>query len=308
MRLLQERGEQPVVVDDLSSGDERRIGGSTLVRFDLTADDAAERLTDAMREHGVNSVIHFAALKAVAESVAEPARYYRHNIGSLANVLLACESAEVNEIVFSSSAAVYGAADGPVTEQSATVPMSPYGETKLAGEWLMAAAAQARPITATSLRYFNVAGAGWPELGDTSVMNLVPMVFEKLDAGQSPRIFGDDYDTADGTCIRDYIHVLDLAEAHLAALDNLGRLGAGHRVFNIGTGTGTSVRQIVDAILEVSGSDVGAEVVDRRPGDPDSVVAIVDRVESEIGWRAHRTVTDIVQSAWAAHEHFRPRA
>ncbi|MBF0673479.1 MAG: UDP-glucose 4-epimerase GalE [Salinibacterium sp.] len=303
VRLLRDRGETAIVVDDLSAGRAERVAGAELVQLDLTSADAIERLTEAMREFSVDAVIHFAALKAVGESVEQPARYYRHNLGSLANVLLACEAAGVEKVVFSSSAAVYGAADGPVTEDSPTQPLSPYGETKLAGEWLMAAHAHARGVKATSLRYFNVAGAGWPELGDTSVMNLVPMVLERLDAGKPPRIFGDDYNTPDGTCIRDYIHVLDLAEAHLAALDGLDRLGVGHHVFNIGTGVGSSVRQIVDAILDVSGSDLKAEVVERRAGDPDSIVATVDRVEEAIGWRAQRTVTDIVASAWAAHEH-----
>ncbi|HRQ00788.1 MAG TPA: GDP-mannose 4,6-dehydratase, partial [Terrimesophilobacter sp.] len=143
-----------------------------------------------------------------------------------------------------------------------------------------------------------VAGAGSPELGDTSVNNLIPMVFERLDSDQRPRIFGDDYNTPDGTCIRDYIHVVDLAEAHLAALENLK---PGHRVYNVGTGTGSSVREIIDLIRDISGSTHEPVIEPRRPGDPDSVVATVDRIRDELGWSARLTTRDAVESAWTAH-------
>ncbi|MBX3094079.1 MAG: UDP-glucose 4-epimerase GalE [Cryobacterium sp.] len=298
VRLLRERGESPVVVDDLSAGVRSRIGDATFVQLDLLSDDAAARLAEVLREHSVTSVIHFAALKAAGESVQQPVRYYRHNVGALVTVLEAMRSSDARGLVFSSSAAVYGDAALPLTEEAAPRPINPYGETKLVGEWLVAAAAHAHALSATSLRYFNVAGAGTPELGDTSANNLIPMAIERIAAGEAPRIFGDDYNTPDGTCIRDYIHVLDIAEAHLAALDDLT---AGHRVYNVGTGVGSSVREILDLLIEASGAEFDPELTARRPGDPDVVVATVDRIRDELGWSARLTTRDAVESAWAAH-------
>jgi UDP-glucose 4-epimerase len=169
------------------------------------------------------------------------------------------------------------------------------------GERLLNDVVAARSLDAISLRYFNVAGAGSPDLGDVMALNLVPMVFERLDVNESPRIFGDDYDTPDGTCVRDYVHVTDLAEAHVAALDALDLGASRHRVYNVGTGIGTSVREMVDEILEVSGAPRQAEILGRRPGDPARVVGVVDRIAQDLGWRSRLTVRDIVESAWAAH-------
>lgn len=298
MRLLQDRGENPIIVDDLSTGVRARIGDTALVELDLLSDDAATRLADVLREYSVTSVIHFAALKAAGESVEQPVRYYRHNIGALATVLEAMRMSRVTGLVFSSSAAVYGKAPLPLAEETIAQPINPYGETKLVGEWLIDAASVAQGLSAVSLRYFNVAGAGAPELGDTSANNLIPMAIERIDAGMAPRIFGVDYDTPDGTCIRDYIHVVDLAEAHLAALDNLKE---GHRTYNVGTGVGSSVREVIDVVLEVSGADLAPEITARRPGDPDVVVAVVDRIRDELGWSSRFSTRDAIESAWAAH-------
>jgi UDP-glucose 4-epimerase len=189
--------------------------------MNLAHSSSVDALASFLTKHSVDAVIHFAARKQVGESVAMPAWYFSENVGGLANVLLALERAGVSSIIFSSSAAVYGDARGDVSESAPKEPTSPYGETKLVGEWLLSSAAAAQGLDAISLRYFNVAGAGWPELGDKMALNLVPMVFERLDAQESPRIFGDDYNTPDGTCVRDYVHVMDLAEAHVAALDAL---------------------------------------------------------------------------------------
>lgn len=298
VHLLLQRGDTPIVVDDLSTGARDRVGSATFVELDLLADHAADALAELIRNHSVTSIIHFAALKAAAESVGQPERYYRHNINSLLSVLEAMRMTGVTGLVFSSSAAVYGAAAPPLTETTPPQPMNPYGETKLVGEWLIGSAAAAHNLHAISLRYFNVAGAATPELGDTSVNNLIPMVFERLDSDQRPRIFGDDYNTPDGTCIRDYIHVVDLAEAHLAALDSLQ---PGHRVYNVGTGTGTSVREIIDLVRDISGSALEPVIEPRRPGDPDVVVADVDRIRKELGWSARLTTRDAVESAWGAH-------
>ena len=304
VRLLKNRGDHVIVADDVITGIRSRIGDVPLIELDLAADHAVETLARAMSEHSIDSVIHLAALKQVGESVEKAALYYRQNVGGTANLLLAMQQAGITSLVFSSSAAVYGSADGAVDESSPTPPINPYGETKLIGEWLIAAATKSFELRAISLRYFNVAGAGWPELGDRAALNLVPMVFERMDAGEPPRIFGDDYATPDGTCVRDFVHVLDVAEAHLATLDRLHGGQRGHRVYNIGTGSGTSVREVVDAILEVSGLGLTAEVLPRRAGDAATVVAVTHRITEEIGWVSTRGIRDIVKSAWESHEHF----
>jgi UDP-glucose 4-epimerase len=305
VRLLTERGEHVIVADDLATGSAERIGAVPLIQLDLASDVAPGILTAALREHRVDTVVHFAARKQVGESVARPAWYYQQNIGGLANLLLAMDAAKVSRLVFSSSASVYAASDAPLAEGDPTEPLNPYGETKLVGEWLAADAARATGLRSVSLRYFNVAGAGAPELGDTAALNLVPMVHEKLDAGEAPVIFGGDYPTPDGTCIRDYIHVQDVAEAHLAAIDGLDALGGGHQLFNIGTGMGHSVREIIDAVLAVAGIDGAPIVADRRPGDPASVVAAVGSIREKLGWSARLGLDDIIQSAWTSHEYVR---
>jgi UDP-glucose 4-epimerase len=304
VRLLRERGDSVVVVDDLLGGKEDRVEGVPLVRLDLVSEAATSALEQIIRDHSVDSVVHLAARKQAGESVERAAWYYQQNVGGLANLLLAMERTGVQRLVFSSSAAVYGSAVGRLVESSETRPLNPYGETKLAGEWLVDAATRSFPLRAISLRYFNVAGAGWPELGDRAALNLVPMVFERIDAGESPLIFGDDYDTPDGTCIRDYVHVLDLALAHLASLDQLEASLETHRVYNVGGGTGSSVKQVVAEILAVSGSALIPKVRPRRPGDPAVSIAVPDRIRAELGWVATRDLREIIASAWASHEHF----
>lgn len=302
LRLLSQRSDHVVVVDDLSSGMSQRLGDARLVQFDLADSGVIGRLEEVLRQEKIDVVVHFAARKQVAESVARPAWYYQQNVGSLANVLLAMERAGVAKMVFSSSAAVYGEVGAdPVGETHETRPVSPYGETKLIGEKLLTDAALAFGLDAISLRYFNVSGAGWVDLADNTVLNLVPMVFERIDNGLPPLIFGNDYPTADGTCVRDYVHVLDLAAAHLAALDHVLVGGNGHEVFNVGTGEGTSVKAMVDAILDVAGSDLRPEILPRRLGDPPSVVASPARIVQRLGWRSSRGLDDIVRSAWNAH-------
>ena len=303
VRLLSGRGDQVVVADDMATGARERVESVPVVEMNLASDIAVDALTSILVDNAIDTVVHFAARKQVGESVERPAWYFHQNVGGLANVFLAMKSAGVSRFLFSSSAAVYAASDEPVTEDSPTGPISPYGETKLVGEWLTKDAAEAHGLSAVSLRYFNVAGAGAPELGYTAALNLIPMVLDKLAAGEAPVIFGDDYPTPDGTCVRDYVHVQDVAEAHLAAIDGLESLGEGHRVFNVGTGRGHSVREIVDAVLAVTGVDLEPVVAGRRPGDPAVVVAAVDRVRSEFGWSARFALDQIVQSSWDAHQH-----
>lgn len=308
VRLLQESGRDLVVVDDLSTGDVTRLAGAELVRLDLADTASTAPLVELMRSRRVDAVIHFAARKQVAESVGRPAWYYQQNVGATANLLLAMEAAAVGKLVFSSSAAVYGATDlAQVPETCPTDPVNPYGQTKLVGEWLVRAACRAWGLRAVALRYFNVAGAGWPDLGDPVVMNLVSMVLERLTRGERPRVFGTDYDTPDGSCVRDFVHVRDLADAHLSALEHLRPDGCDWDVLNVGTGTGASVLEVVRLLTEVTRLDVVPEVVARRPGDPAAVVASVDRISSELGWRASHGLADIVSSAWLAWQRNPPR-
>ena len=301
VRLLIEGGHSVLVVDDLSTGRPERISGAPLLQLDVTDRPSVRALTEAMVERDVTSVIHFAARKLVAESVVRPAWYYQQNVAGLANVIDAMEQARVEKLVFSSSAAVYGTPHlDVVPEGAATHPVNPYGETKLAGEWLVRAAGVAWGLRGVSMRYFNVAGAGWPEFGDPAVSNLVTMVLDRLTHGDRPQIFGADYPTSDGTCIRDFVHVLDLAKAHLAALDYLDRASRPFDVFNVGTGVGASVLSVVTALACVTGVDSPPIVLDRRSGDPARVVASVERIGASLGWRAEAGLTDILESAWAA--------
>ncbi|WP_314146568.1 UDP-glucose 4-epimerase GalE [uncultured Leifsonia sp.] len=302
VRQLVARGDDVLVVDDLETGDERRIPGVPIVRAELSDPASIGVVADALA--GVDAVIHFAGRKRVNESVLRPAWYYQQNVGGMANLLLAMEAAGVEAMVFSSSAAVYGTSEGEsIPESAPTRPINPYGHTKLVGEQMLTAVAAARPFRSASLRYFNVAGAGTPELGDTAVLNLVPMVFEKLDAGEPPVIFGADYPTPDGTCIRDYIHVADLASAHVAALGAVVRGSIeGNRAYNIGTGVGSSVREMVEAIEEASGVAIEPRIAARREGDPAVVVADPSRAREELGWRAEHGLREIVASAWRSHE------
>jgi UDP-glucose 4-epimerase len=295
---LQQRGDEVVVADDLSAGDAGRIGTVPLERIDLAGGDATGRLAQVMRDRGVDAVIHLAARKKVGESVERPVWYYEQNIGGLAAVLAAAEQAGVQRAVFSSTAAVYAPSETPVDEDAPTAPPNPYGATKLVGEWMLRDQAAVTGLRAISLRYFNVAGAARPDLADTAESNIVPMVFAKLENGEAPEIFGDDYATPDGTCVRDYVHVADVADAHLAALDSLGGDAPAYRTYNIGTGRGVSVREMVAAMTTLSGRDIEPAVLPRRPGDPAIVVADAGRIAADLGWRARHDLDEMLTSAW----------
>lgn len=301
--LLRRQGRSVVIVDDVVTGVEARVPGVPIERLDLSDDVSVERLRDLMIDHEVDEVVHLAARKQVGESVERPTWYFKQNVGGLANLLAAMGEAGVSLLVFSSSAAVYGNGAGvPLRETDETRPVNPYGETKLVGEWMIRDETVARPLGAISLRYFNVAGAARPELADRAVLNLIPMIFKRMADGQNPVIFGDQYDTADGTCVRDFIHVADLADAHLAALSRLREQADGFDVFNVGTGRGYSVLDVVDEVARVSGSDLYPAVESPRRGDPGSVVANVDKIGRVLGWTATRSLTDMVSSAWSGQE------
>ncbi|MGP4084650.1 UDP-glucose 4-epimerase GalE [Streptomyces sp. KR55] len=297
VRAMTEAGEQAVVYDDLSTGIAERVPDGVPLVVGSTLD--GELLGRVLTEHSVTGVVHLAAKKQVGESVDLPLHYYGENVEGLRVLLEAVTAAGVPSFVFSSSAAVYGMPDVHlVTEETPCAPMSPYGETKLAGEWLVRATGRATGLSTASLRYFNVAGAASPELADVGVFNLIPMVFEKLTEGAPPRIFGDDYPTPDGTCIRDYIHVVDLAEAHVAVARALQASPGRDLTLNIGRGEGVSVREMIDRINAVTGYHRAPTVTPRRPGDPARVVASADRITAELGWKARHDVQDMITSAW----------
>ncbi|MGW5098595.1 UDP-glucose 4-epimerase GalE [Streptomyces nodosus] len=296
-RAMVAEGESVLVLDDLSSGEPTRLPeGIGLVQGSVLDGELLKRI---FAEHAVTGVVHLAARKQVGESMEQPSRYYQENLGGLATLLEAVAGAGIGRFLFSSSAAVYGNPDVDlITEDTPCVPMSPYGETKLAGEWLVRAAGRAHGIATVCLRYFNVAGAAGPELADTGVFNVVPMVFDRLTRGEAPRIFGDGYPTPDGTCVRDYIHVADLADAHLAAARRLAGGATGDLTVNIGRGEGVSVREIVTLIGEVTGDTTPAVVEPPRPGDAPRAVGSAALAERELGWSARRGVREMVESAW----------
>ncbi|MDQ1007034.1 UDP-glucose 4-epimerase [Streptomyces sp. V4I23] len=291
-------GERVVVLDDLSSGIPERLPESVpLVRGSVLDQELVAR---TLAGHGVTGVVHLAAKKQVGESVEQPLRYYRENVHGLTVLLEAVVAAGVRRFLFSSSAAVYGMPGTDLVPESAPcAPINPYGETKLTGEWLVRAAGRAHGLATACLRYFNVAGSAAPELSDTGVFNIIPMFFDRITRGEAPRIFGADYPTPDGTCIRDYIHVADLADAHLAVARRLAEPdAAGDLTVNIGRGVGVSVRELADLVAEVTGRPFVPVVEERRPGDAAKAVASVDLITKELGWTASYGVREMVESAW----------
>ncbi|MFE1440117.1 UDP-glucose 4-epimerase GalE [Streptomyces sp. NPDC058739] len=307
VRALREAGERAVVYDDLSTGLAERVPRDVPLVEGSTLDEA--RVREVLARHPVTGVVHLAAKKQVGESMDRPLHYYRENVEGLRVLLDAVTDAGVPSFVFSSSAAVYGMPGAElVTEETPCAPMSPYGETKLVGEWLVRATGRATGMSTACLRYFNVAGAAGPELADAGVYNLIPMVFEKLTADAAPRIFGDDYPTPDGTCVRDYIHVVDLAEAHVAAARALASSPGRALTLNIGRGEGVSVREMIDRINAVTGYARPPHTTPRRPGDPARVVASADRISTELGWQARYDVQDMIASAWDGWVRLHPEA
>ncbi|CAL9462331.1 UDP-glucose 4-epimerase GalE [Streptomyces sp. enrichment culture] len=307
VRALRAAGEGAVVYDDLSTGIAERLPDDVPLVVGSTLD--GRRLREVLTRHTVAGVVHLAAKKQVGESIDRPLLYYRENVEGLRVLLEAVTEARVPHFVFSSSAAVYGMPGTElVTEETPCAPMSPYGETKLAGEWLVRATGRATGLSTACLRYFNVAGAARPELADVGVSNLIPMVFEKLTENAPPRIFGDDYPTPDGTCVRDYIHVVDLADAHVAAARALTASPGRDLTLNVGRGEGVSVREMIDHINAVTGYARPPLTTPRRPGDPARVVASADRIAAELGWKARHDVQDMITSAWEGWVRLHPEA
>ena len=294
-----------VVLDDLSTGREEFVpGGVPLTRASVLETPAVEA---TLREHAVDGVIHCAGFKYAGESVRRPLHTWRQNLSGTESLLRAMESVGVPRIVFSGSAAVYGTPSQElVTETTPAAPESPYGESKLAAEQLirgqvLATADTGAPLIATSLRYFNVVGSADPAVWDVSPYNVLPRVFTGLVEGRAPVINGDDFDTPDGTCIRDYIDVGDVALAHVAAARAFAAGRTLEPVYNLGSGKGTSVRELIDAVLDVSGTSLTPIVGPRRPGDPARIVADGRLASRDLDWAMRHSVRDMVASAWKAH-------
>ena len=301
VRALVDAGLSPVVLDDLSSGFAEFVPAD--VPFVKASLLDAEAVESTLRDHEVEGVIHIGGFKYAGVSVARPIHTYEQNVTATIILLRAMTTVGVDKIVFSSSAATYGTPDvDVVTEQTAVAPESPYGESKLIGEWLLRDAGRSHGLKHTSLRYFNVVGSGHPDLFDASPHNLFPLVFDVLYRGGTPYINGDDYPTPDGTCVRDYLHVSDLALAHVEAARKLAAGDDLEPIYNLGSGTGSSVRQIMDTIREVSGIDFTPEIQGRRPGDPARIVASGDLAARDLGWEMRHDLLDMVQSAWAARQ------
>jgi len=299
VRAFEDVGLDVVVVDDLSSGHRQFVHDEVpFVDGSIVDTELMER---TMREHGVEGVVHLAGYKYAGISVQRPLHTYTQNVTGTVSLLEAMERTGADKMVFSSSAATFGTPDVDlVTEETETRPESPYGESKLVGEWVIRDQGRARGLKHTSLRYFNVVGSGSDDLYDTSPHNLFPIVFEKLLAGETPQIHGDDYDTPDGTCVRDYVHVSDLALSHVVAAQRLTAGDELQPVYNLGSGTGCSVAEIMNAIRTVTGIDFTPSVGPRRPGDPARIVATGEAAARDLDWKMRHDLEDMVRSAWQA--------
>jgi UDP-glucose-4-epimerase GalE len=299
--LLTQQQRDVVVLDSLELGTKSRIGTVPFFQGNISDERLIEKIC---KKHDITEVIHFAAYKAVGESMEQPLRYYNNNVGGAINLVRALLANGVERMVFSSSAAVYGnPASVPVTEDSPLLPESVYAETKAVMERFLASC-DAIGMRSVSLRYFNAAGASADSsIGEdwTMSQNLVPLVMKAILGFSGPlNVFGNDYPTPDGTCIRDYIHVEDLADAHIKALDYLEQGGAS-LACNVGTGRGTSVLEVINIAEQVSGRKVPHVVTSRRAGDPTSVYADPTLVRALLGWKANRDLRDIITSAWNWH-------
>ncbi|TCC35671.1 UDP-glucose 4-epimerase GalE [Kribbella speibonae] len=297
VRAFRNDGIDVVVIDDLSSGKAEFVpDGVPFVQANLLDGTAVRRALE-----GVDGVVHLAGFKYAGVSVQRPLHTYTQNVTAMVSLLEAMAETSVRNIVFSSSAGVYGTPkDEVVTEDTAPDPQSPYGESKLIGEWLLRDQAAATDLQHTSLRYFNVVGSGDPTVYDASPYNLFPIVCDLLTKGKVPQIYGTDHPTPDGTSVKDYVHVADLARAHVAAARALESGKTLEPVYNLGSGTGTSVREIMDAARRVTGIDFTPTEGPRRPGDPSRVVANGDLATRDLAWQNTFTVDDMFATAWEA--------
>lgn len=295
-------GTPVVALDNLSTGVRTFVPDDVpFVEADLL-DSAMVR--SALSDHSVGGVVHIAGFKFAGVSVERPLHTYRQNVTAMMSLLEAMELEGVDRIVFSSSSSVYGnAASGLVSEEFGFNPTSPYGESKVIGEWLLRNQGVATNLIHTSLRYFNVVGSGDHAVPDVSPHNLLSMVFAGLENNRRPVIFGNDYETPDGTCIRDYIHVSDLARAHVNAAQRMDAGESVEHAYNLGSGVGTSVAEMMATVSRVTGIDFTPEIGPRRPGDPARVVASGVKASSDIGWRMTHSLDDMISSAFEARQY-----
>ena len=301
VQKLVDAGHDVVVLDEATTGTHRLPPQVTLVQANLTQNQTLHRL---FNDYDFQGVVHVAARKQVRESVEKPLFYWRENIGGLTNLLTAMQVHSVKNLVFSSSAAVYGqpqlSSNAMIAEDAHCNPINPYGATKLAGEWMAEALTISDDFKVVALRYFNVGGAGNANLGDEYSYNLIPIIFDALEKNESPIVFGKDFETSDGTCIRDYVHVEDLADAHVSAVEYVSKAEPKFTAINIGTGKGSSVLEVMNMVAKVSGIEFEPKFVQARQGDPAALVADVSRAKELLNWVSKRSLEDIVRSAWLA--------
>ena len=296
-KVLLDNGFEVRVFDDFSNGLESRLQGMNL---EIQKGNILDREALTKAVSGVDSVIHLAAKKSVEESVQEPLKYYENNFSGTLNLMAAMASAGVKKIVFSSTAVVYASGGlGALSEGDRKEPLSPYAHSKLLSEEVLSLALKSEGISSISLRYFNVVGAGGAGLGDNARDNLAPKTFAALRAKKAPEIYGDDYSTRDGTCIRDYIHVVDLAESHLMALKALDTQSMA-QAFNVGSGSGYTVKEVMAQIKKSSEIEFTPNLLERRAGDPESLVANINEIKEKLGWQPRFSLKEMIDSAWQA--------
>ncbi len=299
VRAMVAAGQSVVVLDDLSSGRREFVDDDVAFVEGSVVDPGA--VHETLSDYRCTGVIHLAGFKYAGVSVERPLHTYRQNVTGAQVLLEAMTDVGVDRLVFSSSAAVYGTPSvETVTEDTATTPESPYGESKLVTEWLIRDVARVSPLRHTSLRYFNVVGSGSPDLYDTSPHNLFPLVLKALTSGEVPVVRGTDYPTPDGSCVRDYVHVSDVADAHVAAARALDEDHPLERVYNLGGGTGVSVLEIMAAMAAITGVAFEPRRTERRPGDPARIVASGALAARDLDWATRRSLDDMVASAWQA--------
>ncbi|MBN1457498.1 MAG: UDP-glucose 4-epimerase GalE [Sedimentisphaerales bacterium] len=300
--MLAQSGHEPVVYDNLSKGHRQAVKDVPFVRGDLADYDL---IVQTLRKYKIEAVMHFAAFIEVGESMDFPLKYYQNNFCNTHNLLNAMEQVGVNKFVFSSTAAVYGMPEVvPITEDAPKIPINPYGQSKLAVENLCHFQSQTGKLNYAALRYFNACGAGQNgTLGEdhSPESHLIPLIIQAaMGKREDIKIFGTDYPTPDGTCIRDYIHIEDLCKAHLLALDKLN--DKTELVYNLGNGKGYSVSQVIDTVKKVSGKDFKVTKTERRPGDPPVLTADAAKAEKELGWKPdYPELERIIESAWKWH-------